>query len=108
MVEDIVKNGSDQGRRWLWSHLVRRVGSGGNTSFGIVCRLTLFLLRIDFRDYIILSELKEGLVSDAGVWVNGSWKWRRVLFDREISIVSDPECFINRFPLKENVDDTWK
>ncbi|KAL8538212.1 hypothetical protein ACS0TY_000254 [Phlomoides rotata] len=52
------------------------------------------------------------MVGDMGSWDEGSWRWawrwRRGLFEREINNFNALVSLINRVPLKQGVQDSWR
>lgn len=88
------------------------MGSGREISFWEEVWAGNIPLKRKFPRLFHLSEMREGSISEMGKWEDGrwkwEWKWRRDLFDREKFAINEFECFINRFPLKENEEDTWR
>ncbi|KAL8533767.1 hypothetical protein ACS0TY_009966 [Phlomoides rotata] len=59
-----------------------------------------------------LSLSKGSRVSEMGHWRDGAWRWewrwRRALFDREKGILNELIIVLDRYPLKQGIEDSWK
>lgn len=110
--KEILGNVSGKGGRWLWEQLERNLGDGDGTSFWESLWVGAESLKRRFLRLFHLSNLREVKVSEMGMWVNGSWKgelkWCRDIFYREILVINELVCLLNRYLPKENLDASWK
>lgn len=67
-------------------------------------------MKEQFPRLFYLSQNKNEKVGSIGEWKGGVWvwRWRRNLFDRELIILNKLSDLLNRYTLKQNVDDSWQ
>ncbi|KAL8547682.1 hypothetical protein ACS0TY_007123 [Phlomoides rotata] len=110
--KDIVKHTIGENGEWLKGRLERIIGAGKNTSFWEDICVGGEPLKVIFPRLLCLSSDMNAMVGDMGVWEEGRWRWtwrcRRGLLEREFDTFNALVSLINRAPLNQGVQDSWR
>lgn len=102
--------GGENGK-WFVDNLSMRLGNGLSTSFWEGPWMGAVSIRDRFPRLFHLSEQKEIMVGEMGVWEEEEWKWdlrwRMDLFGREIDYANELMSLLDRFKLMPNKEDSW-
>ncbi|KAL8475213.1 hypothetical protein ACS0TY_031577 [Phlomoides rotata] len=109
---DILKILEEGNGGWFGENLEKVIGDGSRSFFWEENWTGEGVLREMYPRLFNLNLDKRGTVRDFGSWVEDrwewSWRWRRSLLDRDIIYLNALNNLLDRFHLRNGVEDTWK